>query len=361
MCTLLLCVCALLQRGEPDSPLSVAAIEAGIDSCQTRYRNLKFTYLVKEHIKPSTGAELDPFGVAVPDAPREWRNTLSIMESNTTNVSRPWKCWQQFTKDKADSWKLERFLCFDGTKSLSYVRDDRIAYGKWSMGSIVPFEEPSKFQMDIFELFLFLRLDGPSVRFLFGMDLPLDMRFELTGTSETSGRRVLQLSSKQPKRNAVINVEAVTQPDFIVTLWEVTVGGKVVQRFQVNDIRTVNGVSFPASGSYRKTPEIDGLDHTYEFSLERVESLSESARSQWAPKWPAGTIVNDQVNTKNITVPHDKKELHQATLDRRRLEMDSKPIQHGTLSPIRWAFLLCNVVGIVVVIALIYLRRRSRA
>ena len=306
MLSLLLFTLMLAPASQAEERVSIPEIEAALERRVSKYHNMRFTYSTKEHLKPGDVGQLDAFAAEVPTSPQEWRNELSIMSPKQAGVSRPWKLWKRFKKATDGQWVLDRAISFDGTKSLSYVRSERIGEGNWNSGRIVGFEEPQIFHADVFEHFLSLGLGGPSVKFMFDSDIRTDFGFQVAEARQLEAATLYRLSGKLADFGTSYDVELRAKSGYLVTRWKADVKEKPGQLYEVKKVSSFNGVPYPASGFYRQWPHGRLNDHTYEFSVDSVEELTEDARVGWELAWPPGTIVENQINATNFTVPHER-------------------------------------------------------
>jgi hypothetical protein len=111
----------------------------------------------------------------------------------------------------------------------------------------------------------------------------------------------------------------------------------------VTDVKSVGAIAYPAAGTFRQRG-IDNLPQVdYQFQVLSAESVPELNRAEWFPEWPKGTIVVDQINNKNISIPHDERTLTEAKLRK----LAESPPRKATWSSGRVAFLMINIAAIV--------------
>jgi len=345
--------------GADADAVTVAALRAGVAQRQDAYRNLKFVLSVKSE--------------AAPDPPVESRDTFKIMESNRKEVSRPWRCWERLVRDNKGQWETDQFAAGDGAqfRVLGPVPSTPDEH-RWHPGVVRAGEDWTEYRTNVFDAFLFINFDG-LVRYMDPtgeFSRQMNRRFTIQERKKSLGRDVFVLFNPgDPQFGVAYRVEVTGEPDFIILRLQALLikeGHRPAEEYEVTEIKTFQSVAYPAAGRYRQDPPeaTPGLTDkfrvvSYEFSVVSVEALSEDARKDWFPQWPAGTQIVDQISGRNQTIPPKIVEMSNEQLG---AAARARGVELGEgASPARLRRVLVAICVVVVVVAVWYLRRARRA
>jgi len=129
----------------------------------------------------------------------------------------------------------------------------------------------------------------------------------------------------------------------------------VAEEYEVTEIKTFQSVAYPAAGRYRRLriENIPALN--YEFSVVSVEALTEEARKDWFPDWPAGTRIGDLVSGKNRTIPPKIVEMSKEELGAAAQEVELGQGASSTRLP-----RVIIAVSVLVIVLVVWRWRRAR-
>lgn len=279
-----------LEAIDPD----VARLVAGIERRHSAYEGLRFTYDVTTEVKLSPTAALRN-RTDLTDGVLHARDVFAVLSPDPERSDRRWRYWRRDVKNEADQWTLDRFCAYDGRQSNSFQRFDA-----HPAGSIVPWESVDHFGSNLFDRFLFLRLNGLGDTDPLSDELRmlhLD-RFHVVGKGRSKFGEVYKLLGRSSAEFGVeYLVEMTGEPDFKIIRWEARYAKqerRSLELFEIKELRKHNGVSYPAQGTYRQAPIGELNEVTYAFNVIGVEALRDDARKNWLPPWPPSTPVMDQ-------------------------------------------------------------------
>lgn len=203
----------------------------------------------------------------------------------------------QAQSDESGTITLLRFAAFDGEQSRQYRNG--------TVGQVLSGELWNWFHDNWFQELLFLGINGVSSINPMGEDLRnihLN-RMHVTERRESGGMEVVTvLGSSSAELGMEYRVEMTTEPDYMILLWEARNArrnNRLVGRYAVTEIGELEGLKYPAKGSYRQLSLRELPDITYEFEVTACERLDEEHREGWFPPWPPGILVHDQVLGRN--------------------------------------------------------------
>jgi hypothetical protein len=199
---------------------------------------------------------------------------------------------------------VDLFIAFDGTNSAVFRRER-----PRSIGQLLPWELWDDCNENLFEHFLFLRINGIpkciDVNDEF-QNLNLE-RYEIVETKLILGRKAFVLKAQGNNGNPAFDniaytVEVIGKPEFMVVRWQADdiKQNRPISLFEVTEIKTFESIPYTAAGQYQQWAIGELPNHTYEFEVTAVKRLSNDADKNWLPKWPRGTIVRDEVSGKTF-------------------------------------------------------------
>lgn len=288
----------------------------------------------------------------------ERKEEYSILHSNDHAYPRNWICWKVYHPKNESEWELDRFMVFDGKNLWSYDRVDPHNPGtvyKWSRGIVQPCVDPAPQIEDQnrFPRFLFMGIVGYGTSFVdeYVKSLGPD-KWRIIGNPSTE-EYVLErdIKAKNWDEKDKYSIKAFLSLHIAPKVWRtesISPGFPKVDFDEVESFAESNDLYYPLKGrsvSYAtaKRP----YDMIYEFEVESVERLTDGARSGWIPEWPTGTLVLDQVQKKNITIPHTRKQMQE--------RQDSYFASLGVDREIksqwkrRWIILSVNLIGLLAI------------
>ncbi len=345
------------------APVDVTAemLQAGIEARLAACRELEFEYAVTEEISraPDANAEArDAFGGPLTEGVQKTKNVFKILSAEP-GKSRPWRFWQRNIDSREGKWVCERFVVFNGAQSRRFLREERVAEGKWNNAFVTSFEMSDCFQSDVFESFLCLGLRGPDSVFMHGMDLPADHAYAIEEKTEGKTPAIWKLSATLPAADVKYVVEVSGAPEFLVRSFNVEYKRKPQMSFEVTQVKTFDGVPYPAAGKFRQWPLGYLNGQKYEFEVTSAARLTEKDRAEWLPIWPPGTIVVDAIQNKNITIDREVKEVTQALLERRRKELAESTVSHGRPLHVK-LLLVANAVAVAALLIMYFSKWQRR-
>jgi RNA polymerase sigma factor (sigma-70 family) len=291
---------AVRSEEKPQALLTVEALAAGIERRQAMYRNKRYEYSVKAKLTPSPEAKVNQRGA---DA-FESKDVLKLLDAKGKKPAAAWKSWERHIKNKQGEWNVDWFASFDGEKT-SFFSSREMQQNGWKWGLVVPFEDWPKYQHNMFELFLDTVTRKGDPKRATVHEFLSDYHFKVTGKRTVDKRSLYVLEGAYPPSGITFEILMTGEPEFMVMRWvtEATdVKNRPFELLTVKELKTIDGVVYPGAGEYHRQAVGELEEHVYQFSLISVEPLNEESRKSWAPAWPAGTAVNDQVNNKVITV-----------------------------------------------------------
>jgi hypothetical protein len=227
-------------------------------------------------------------------------------------------------------------------------------------------EDWSEYRTNVFDAFLFMNLEGV-VRYMDPtgeLSRQLNRRFTIQERKKSLGRDVFVLFNPgDPEFGVAYRVEVTGEPDFIILRLQALLikeGHRPAEEYEVTEIKTFQSVAYPAAGRYWQDPlpAPPGLTAkfrvvSYEFSVVSVEALTEEARKDWFPQWPAGTHIGDLVSGRNKTIPPKIVEM-----SKEQLGAAAREVELGQrASPARLRRVLVAICVVVAVVAVWYWRR----
>jgi hypothetical protein len=359
-------VCLSAAANAAPSRPTAGEIAAGIERRIDTYRNLKFEYSVNARFWPAPSIQLDQDGKPVgdPGSPKgnlrqiQSRDVFKILTSHRDDMSRPWRSWERFVPAAANEWILDRFVAYSAGETATFQREQPDE-GRYSDGVIVPNEDWTAYDENIFDRFLCTNLNGVQQYFdpNWALSSKLDRQWEVAQELEAMGRAVYVLRGYNVRQDIDYEVHVTGDPDYVTIRRMARLRKKPMSEpvvlMEVTSIQQVDGIIYPSAGRYIEPGSGFAPRIEYEFTVTSVESLSDAARDEWRPAWPAGTGVMDRVNNKNFTIPHDERVLREIQLQRAK----QVPAPEGGMSTGRWTVLFLNA-SVIVVIAIILLWRR---
>ncbi len=342
--------------------VTVEMLQAGIEARLSTYRNMEFEYTATETIQraPDASADVhDAFGGPVVEGLQKSTNTFKILGAQD-GKSRPWRSWKRYAQSSRGDRVLERYAVFDGAQSRRFLFGNGAVEGKWNSGLISAEELTVCFARNPFQSFLCLGLTGPDPESIFGIGRVLTAdEFAIAGETDANGLTIWKLSRILPEVDVKYELEVSDAPEFIVRRYDVEYQGRQLAAYETTQVKTVDGVFYPAAGRLWRLPHGYAEGHKYEFEVVSATRLTETDRDGWLPEWPAGTIVVDTIRNENITIAREVKEYSEDVLHIKRESLGNPPNQYS----FSWRSILllsANVVAIVVLLALYFRRYRMR-
>jgi hypothetical protein len=308
ICDLLIPATAISNQPEASGKsITVADLASSIERRFDDYDGLEFEYHVLTHATPSPEATPGFSSPLITDDVLDTKDVFKILgPANLADGAkrRPRNSWVRHMIDDEAKKFVYRFIAFDGTSSAVF-RHERPR----SSGQLLPWELWDDCNENVFEQFLFLRINGiPKCIDLNDefQNINLD-RYKIVETKQTLGRTAAVLKAQGINGNAafddiVYTVEVIGEPEFMVVRWQADdiKQNRSISLFEVTDIKTFESIPYPAAGRFQQWAVREQPNHTYEFEVTSVKRLPDDAEKNWLPKWPRGTIIRDEVSGKTF-------------------------------------------------------------
>jgi len=296
----------------PDVSVTVSDIARNVERRFDKYTDLEFIYRVTTEASASPDAPRGTTSPLITDGVLKTNDVFRILGrelSQQADSKRPKRCWIRRMQDAEGNTILHRFVSFDGTVTRQLRRDARTGT---PVGQVLSSELPHACNENVFDQFLFLCLNGTS-RSIDANDVMREFnlsQYQIVDTKHVDGRTKFNLRAQGlANGNSAFdkieyNVEVTGEPEFMVLRWEAkdTKDNRRLALYEVKETKTFESLPYPAAGSYRQWPVGSLPKHAYDFRVVRVKRISDKAKKNWAPAWPSGTIVQDNVGGKNLRV-----------------------------------------------------------
>lgn len=282
-----------LAEIDPD----VVRLVAGVEGRHSAYEGLRFTYDVTSEAKLSPTATIRE-RTDLTNGVLHSRDVFAVLSPDPIRSNRRWRYWRKDMKNQAGLWTLDRFCAYDGHQSNSFQ-----LFNTHPAGHIVPWEMVDSLGSNLFDKFLFLRVNGLDDTYALSDELRLLHldRFHVVAKRQSKYGEVFELAGRSSAEFGVeYRVEMTGEPGFNILLWEARYAkqeGRPLQLYEIKELRKHNGVCYPAMGSYRQAPIGELNEVTYDFNVIKVEELLDDARKNWLPPWPPSTPVMDQTKS----------------------------------------------------------------
>ncbi|MDR1382800.1 MAG: hypothetical protein LBJ67_02980 [Planctomycetaceae bacterium] len=295
---------------------SVEEIAQAIINQHSKYDNLKFTYRVRRNTD---------------EAPKiiETREEYVVMSSNDTAYPDPWESWKVFKQNESGQWEIQKFAVFDGKNTYSFerspVNDNPKSF--WVQGKIETSYKYTHFFYNSFSQMVHGGFVGYTNRpTLISKQIreQMDGLLKITGEATFLGMPAIEMSRIEPTLKKRFDSSDLIENDFVgkilISKSPIVLvvhsdridylSRKKIGESCIEKVDVFEGIYYPAK--YKNVFFADGLtkyNRIYECEVESIERLTETSRATWVPQWPSGTIVFDQINNKNIEIPHTKEQI----------------------------------------------------
>lgn len=310
----LLQISVLLAAGLLGADPTVQQLQDGIHNRIREFRNLEFEYKVDATFWPSSVLEFDSKGNPKQTKPGEGRpkvvnskDVFRILDSSLPDTDRPWRFWKKLVEEKGN-WVMDAFLTYDGKHTSVYNRRETDSDTNFHSGAVIPFESTQYYEDNIFDRFLCTDYNGlmEYADLDWKLSKGIDNQWKSDGTTEFEGQTAYVLHGQNRYVNHSVHV--IGFPHFLVIRRVVTPLGKPdaepLAKWVVSSVGEINDRLYPSAGTFTQASG-DGIPRIeYSFHVTAAKPLDESVREHWRPEWPSGTVVRDQVDNQNITIPH---------------------------------------------------------
>lgn len=355
---------------EAPSPKEIAD---GIRRYITESQSFQFELNVNASFWPSPKFEVDANGNMT--ATGEAAGTPNVVKGkelfrilrSPKPGDRPWRYWQR-SLGEAPNGDVSQFLGYNGEKFVFYLGRSDEATKDYNMGQVLPFENPTFYQENIFDVMISSDLNGiaefndPGWR----LSQQIDNSWVIEGTRQFDSRTAYALRGHRGNIEQIVHVVPVTQGYLIVHreifLKDQKDGSNDQQIFKW-DVEALGELKdtfvYPSRGKFsQKNLDFQpGIE--YAFNVNKVTRLDNSARQGWIPPWPTGTAVGDRVKDENYIVPHapgQRKAISVKRGDKPRADIAAGGSGNTRT---RAAFLILNIILVFTLAVWWLLRRRA--
>ncbi|MDR1382802.1 MAG: hypothetical protein LBJ67_02990 [Planctomycetaceae bacterium] len=253
---------------------------------------------------------------------RETREEYAVLRSDNPTYPNRWISWKVFSKDKDENWILDRFMVYNGKNMWRYDRinpDNPGTLYKWSRGIVEPCVNPNRQTWEIvFAQFLFMNVVGYGNEVVDEYIKSLGREKWYIAANPSPDEYILEREIKAPhwKESDKYYIRAFLYLKPVPMVRRTENSSDFSKSSDKNDIDEVlefsqlGEIYYPLKGrSVSPALSTQKHDKIYEFEIESVERLTEKDRKTWIPEWPTGTSIKDNINNKNIEIPHTKEQI----------------------------------------------------
>lgn len=268
--------------------------------------------------------------------------------------TRPWRRWQRFDS----SGEYAAFYVFDGMQTWTYTRREPDDPKDYNTASLLPFEQSNLFDINIFDRFLCTDLKGiVEYRDPTGEVSPqIKIQWDTPREVQHVGFAAYSLAGYNPSLRVEHSLGVLQPPRSCIVTRVISLRGDTTPQseWRVLEMKEHQGFLYPSRGTFHQAPTDYQQEIYYTFEVTDIRSIGESARENWTLDWPPGTVVNDQVQNRNETIPFAEGQLEKIAKRRSDFRERGQPRPGG----LPW-LLIFNVVGVVLVLCIWWVRRRT--